>query len=172
MIDFCKNWCEGIIVAVMISMIIEAILPDGNHKKYVKVVIGIYIIFTILNPFLGKINTKMEFSNLIDLPTVETSIVATEDIQQLYANGIEQNLKNAIEEEFGYVVEDIQIIYDENYENIENIKLELGESGVSKIEKVEIGKEGKSEENLKDYKEVKNYISENYDLGENRIIVN
>ena len=37
MIEFCRTWCEGIIVAVIISMIIETILPEGNHKKYVKV---------------------------------------------------------------------------------------------------------------------------------------
>ena len=56
MIEFCREWCEGIIIAVIISIIIEAILPDGNNKKYVKVVVGIYIIFTILNPILGKLD--------------------------------------------------------------------------------------------------------------------
>ena len=172
MIDFCKSWCEGIIVAVMISMIIEAILPEGNHKKYVKVVIGIYIIFTILNPFLGKLNTKMEFSNLVDLPTVETSSVDTEDIQKLYANGIEQNLKNTIEEEFSYIVKNIQISYDEKYENIENIKLELVEKGVSQIDKVEIGNQAKVEESSDHYKDVRDYISENYNLDKDKIFIN
>ena len=43
-----KSWCEGIIVAIIISIIIEMLVPDGNNKKYVKVVIGIYIIFVTL----------------------------------------------------------------------------------------------------------------------------
>ena len=36
MINFMKTWCEGIIVAVMISIIIELLIPEGNNKKYVK----------------------------------------------------------------------------------------------------------------------------------------
>ena len=45
MIDFFRVWCEGIIIAVVISIIIEAILPEGNIKKYVKVIISIYIVY-------------------------------------------------------------------------------------------------------------------------------
>ena len=33
-----KSWSENIIIVVIISIIIEMILPDGNSKKYVKVV--------------------------------------------------------------------------------------------------------------------------------------
>ena len=33
MIVFLKSWCEGIIVAVILSIFIESILPEGNHKK-------------------------------------------------------------------------------------------------------------------------------------------
>ena len=31
-----RAWCEGIIIAIIISIIIEMILPDGKNKKYVK----------------------------------------------------------------------------------------------------------------------------------------
>ena len=93
MIVFFKNWCEGIIVAVIISIIIEAILPEGNHKKYVKVVIGIYLVFTILNPFLGKLNQPMNWNQNFNLPTLETATVDTKNIQELYANGIKETLK-------------------------------------------------------------------------------
>ena len=51
-----RAWCEGIIIAIIISIIIEMILPDGKNKKYVKVVIGIYIMFVVLNPILEIIN--------------------------------------------------------------------------------------------------------------------
>ena len=56
MIKFMKNWCEGIIVGVMISLIIELIIPEGNNKKYVKVISGIFIIFTVLNPIFQNLN--------------------------------------------------------------------------------------------------------------------
>ena len=37
-----KAWCENILVAVMISTLIEMMLPEGKTQKYIKVVIGIY----------------------------------------------------------------------------------------------------------------------------------
>ena len=38
MIESIKAWVENIIIVVIISIIIEMILPEGNNKKYVKVV--------------------------------------------------------------------------------------------------------------------------------------
>lgn len=172
MIAFFKNWCEGIIVAVIISIIIEAILPEGNNKKYVKVVIGVYIIFTILNPFLGKLDNKIELSNILDLPTVETASMDTSNIQQVYAKGIEESLKKEIQEEFGCNVPSIQITYDETYENIEQISLQIQETGVSQIEKVQIGNQINSQETQKDYPEIKDFIAENYEIEENKILIN
>ena len=39
-----KLWAENIIIVVIISIIIEMILPEGNSKKYVKVVSGLYLL--------------------------------------------------------------------------------------------------------------------------------
>lgn len=172
MINFFRSWCEGIIVAVIISIIIESILPEGNHRKYVKVVIGIYIIFTILNPFLGKLNTDIDLDYNLNLNTVETSSINAENIRQLYASGIEETLKKNVEEEFGYIVNDVIINYDKNYENIESMNISIKTNYVSKIEKVQIGNKTEETQANNDYSDVKNYISENYDLDKSKIFVN
>ena len=41
-------------MAIIIGTVIEMILPEGNCKKYIKVVIGIYIVFTIVSPVITK----------------------------------------------------------------------------------------------------------------------
>ena len=41
MVSWFSKWAQGIIVAVVISTLIELILPNGSSKKYVKVIIGI-----------------------------------------------------------------------------------------------------------------------------------
>ena len=44
------------------------ILPEGNSKKYIKVVIGIYVLFTIVSPNITKISGKeIQVSDIIDL---------------------------------------------------------------------------------------------------------
>ena len=52
MISWISSWAQGIIMAVIIGAIIEMILPEGNSKKYVKIVIGVYILFTIISPVI------------------------------------------------------------------------------------------------------------------------
>ena len=51
MIEFLSKWIEGIAIAVIIASIFEMILPNGNIKKNVKVILGIYIVFSIISPF-------------------------------------------------------------------------------------------------------------------------
>ena len=60
MIEWIKTWTSEIIIAVIISIIIEMLVPDGKNKKYVKVVSGIYILYTIINPFLNISDIKFE----------------------------------------------------------------------------------------------------------------
>ena len=50
-----KSWCEGIIVSIILCIIIESLIPEGNNKKYVKVIIGIYIMYVSLNPLLNSL---------------------------------------------------------------------------------------------------------------------
>ena len=64
MIGIIRGWCEGIIIAIIISVIIELLIPEGNNKKYVKVVVGIYIIFVTINPILKLIDYDFNFEDL------------------------------------------------------------------------------------------------------------
>ena len=83
MIEWIKNWTEGIIIAVIISIIIEMLVPEGKNKKYVKVVSGIYILYTIINPFLDD-----NFSFLlINSYTTGVSPTSLNNILKLTFNG-------------------------------------------------------------------------------------
>ena len=57
MVNWISSWAQGIVIAVIISTIIEMILPNGNIKKYVKTVIGVYIVFAINYIFYGLIRS-------------------------------------------------------------------------------------------------------------------
>ena len=56
MINFFKTWIEQIAISVIVVSIIELILPAGNLKKYIKVVLGIYVVFCIISPFINNLN--------------------------------------------------------------------------------------------------------------------
>ena len=59
MISFMSSWAEQIVLAVIVATIIEMILPQNKNKKYIQMVIGIYVLFNIISPI---IENKEEFS--------------------------------------------------------------------------------------------------------------
>ena len=138
MVEWISNWAESIIVAVIIATIIEMILPEGNSKKYVKVVIGVYVLFTIITPVINKFTGEdVQVSDILDLDTyieeAEASVKMQNTIQDnnqssimgMYSSGLKDDMKAKIEAK-GYVVNsiDINIADDESYA-IEEITLDL-----------------------------------------------
>ena len=59
MINFMSSWAEQIVLAVIVATIIELILPKSKNKKYIQMVIGVYVLFNIISPI---INNKKVFS--------------------------------------------------------------------------------------------------------------
>lgn len=165
-----KNWCEGIIIAIIISIIVELLLPNGNNKKYVKVVSGIYIMFVILNPILEMLKYDINFENMFNFgETQQVTQTMSQDIKDIYVVGIKESIKQDIEK-LGYNVETLEILLDSNYENIEKIelKVELKEDKVKAVEKVEIGKDKTDSDNS--YSEIIELLKENYLVDETKII--
>lgn len=136
-------WAEQIIVAVIIGTIIEMVLPNGNNKKYVKTIIGVYILFTIISPIISKI-TKSDLNNLDfsyeqylktsdTYQTMAQSLSNTNDSKtlEIYINNIKEDMKNKVREK-GYKVTniDLEIISkeSENYGKIKNVKLNIEEN--------------------------------------------
>lgn len=139
MIEFISSWTQGIIVAVIVASIIEMILPNGNSKKYIKVVIGIYILFNIITPIINKVSgisgTTLDVSKFLDLDTyvskddkntINSNNIEKkneENIKQIYISKLKSDIKNKLKD-MDYIIKNIQIYLenDENY-TIKNISL-------------------------------------------------
>jgi stage III sporulation protein AF len=143
LIEWISRWAEQIVVAVIIATVIEMILPNGNNKKYVKVVIGIYILFTIISPIITKISGK----NLIDLEFDYQNYLENTDtyqamsqnlsnnndknIKQIYIQNLRNDIKNKLLEK-GYNAKTIEININledtKEYGKINNIYLQVVKS--------------------------------------------
>lgn len=193
MIEFLSSWAQGIIVAVIIATLIEMILPNGSSKKYVKVVIGMYILFTIVSPIIKKVGGKDINLNTIDIEKYEQQISKsdntisrkfednnTRSIKDIYVSNLKADISAKLKEK-GYEIDtsDIQIKDDENY-TIEKITLKLikmeqkqEKNNEIVINTVEIGNtiSQKDSKTLSDddKQEVKDYISKTYDIDKKNI---
>lgn len=198
MINFINSWAQGIILAVIIATIIEIILPEGKNKKYVKTVIGIYILFTIIYPLINKF-TKLNIKTLIENTTKQMStyqennslkIDTDKYIESTYKKKIEEDIKNkANEKNLNITFLNVYIeTEDENrYGMLNNLvmKVEKGKTKeknsntVNQIKEVNISKNVQNNETIenktvteKEINEFKEYINTTYYLEKEKIHIN
>ena len=132
-ISFISTWAQGIIVSVIIATIIEMILPNSNNSKYIKMVIGVFILFSIVSPVINKISGNNNsfnldrFSKYETNETIETSssIDNNELIKQMYEENLKIDMKAKISQK-GYSVGDIDVeILNNNEFTLNSIKMKI-----------------------------------------------
>ena len=197
-----NSWAQGIILAVIIATIIEIILPEGNNKKYIKTVTGIYLLFVMIHPIISKISNKnIDIDKVIKDTTSKMSEYKTEDlsletnkyIQETYLEKIKEDITKKVEEK-GYKIKflnlDIEIEKEEFYGEIKsiNIRVEKKEvegnvlkNTIQMIDKVEINmpnetavdKKMESEKITEDeIISLKEYLSNEYGTAKEKIYIN
>ncbi len=195
MINAMSSWAKSIILAVIVSTIIQMILPEGNNKKYIKTVIGLYILFTIISPIISKIsggNSTIDVSKYENYFNVESTTTASanvidKNLDNTYTSSIKADIKNRMKQK-GYKVNsidaNIELKNEESYGTINSLKINLereesnNNSNIQAVNKIEI----KISNNTKEVKqnnltsmekqEIKNYLSETYSIKKENIEVN
>lgn len=192
MISFLREWIEQIAVAVIIASIFEMILPDGKTKKYVKMILGVFIIFNMISPFVNG-SSLYDFSvndiveNYMNEITVDATNSVDDKVEELYIKELEKDIIKTVEEQ-GYVVEkcniEAKVYSDEQEAGISSVnitissKKETEQTEISNIEKVEIGVniDNSNEKDTaiteKDIKELKKILSDYYEIDKEIININ
>ena len=93
MVSSISSWAQGIIIAIIVGSIIQMLLPENKNKKYIKLVIGVYILFYIINPVVGKQLNFNEFS-LDEYLNVEAETNSEET--NIYGNTVKETFKNKV----------------------------------------------------------------------------
>ena len=82
MINFLSSWVKNLCLALIVVSILEMLLPNNKTKKYVKMVMGLYILFSIIEPFIENSNElKFNIEDLYNQYSVETS-AESENVNQ------------------------------------------------------------------------------------------
>ncbi len=129
---FITMWAQEIIIAVIIATIIEMLLPSNSNGKYVKVVIGMFVLFTIISPVINKFkNNNKELiiaddyiknSNNKSVETSNINLSNENTIKRMYEENLKVDIKSKVNQK-GYTTGDV------NLEILDN-----GEYTLNKIE--------------------------------------
>lgn len=131
MIEILSSWAKGLGITIVIVSIFEMLLPNNNTKKYIRIVLGVFVIFNIIAPLIkNKEIFNLDNIDLEQYQTVETGAVnqtsMNERIKVLYAEELEKDITKKVKEK-GYSVEkckvNVQISDNEEDTKINKIKL-------------------------------------------------
>ena len=137
MVNFLSSWVKNLSLAIIVVSILEMLLPNNKTKKYVKMVMGLYILFSIISPFI-KNSDKLNFEN-IDVSSyineeLETSKIEVNQesmdkrLKEIYAEELENDITKKLKEK-GYTIEyckvDANISQKDNDSGIKKITLKL-----------------------------------------------
>lgn len=178
MISKISIWAKGIVIAVIIGTIIELILPENKNKKYVKVVIGIYVLFCIISPVLGSTFNlnEVDMEKYLFLNTTQNIQNDTSNDDETIKKIFKENMNNQIQldlQKFGYDSNNINITTDKNYNiisiDISNI-IEYKEKDTM-INTVEINIKDKPAKGIptSDKEKIIEYFKTTYKLEESNI---
>ena len=201
MMKFFSTWVKTLGLSVVIVSILEMLLPNNKTKKYIRMVMGIYILFTIISPFISNKDkfdiNNIDFENYISEQTTSMAVNQTtmdKRIEELYIEQLEKDITKKLEQE-GYEVKnckvDAKISDNEKDTKIEKIKLKLDKVEtkeesienkiVAQIQKVKpidtsIKNDEKENEtkklNKSDIQNVKKFLIEEYGVSEKCLEIN
>lgn len=188
MVEAINSWAQRIIIVIIICTVIEMILPEGKNKKYIKTVIGIYVVFTIISPIITNLNNDqidlnkyLKIDNNIAIET-STTIDTNTYIEEVYKEKLKADIKSKIEE-MNYKVNKIDLKIEteneEKYGEILEINLRISKQKEQEktsniqIEKIIIGEEKQEETSIteKEKNEIKQYLAEIYGVSMGTVLV-
>ncbi|WP_162848399.1 stage III sporulation protein AF [Paenibacillus nanensis] len=131
MIGWLSDWLRNIIAVILLAMLVELLLPNKAMQRYARLVVGLFILLTILSPILKLLQTDMSdrleagmelwdersMTRDIKMPSLEDiqkradAIQAQRNVEaaKLTAMALEESMSDAIAEETGMKVESVDV---------------------------------------------------------------
>lgn len=137
MIEFFSSWAKQIGVTIVIVSIFEMLLPNNKTKKYIRMVLGVYIIFNLISPLIqNKEIFNLDNIDLENYKSIETSTIdqtsMDERIKELYEEELKKDIVKKLEEK-GYKITKCKVNaqISNNEEETKINKIELNIEGIS-----------------------------------------
>lgn len=135
MVTFFSSWVKNLSLALIVVSILEMILPNNKTKKYIKTIMGLYILFSIISPFiknsnnlnLSEFNINSYAEGIVEASSNEVVNQDSMDkrIKKIYVQELEKDITSKIKEK-GYTVSNCKVDVDGIEDgNIKNITVKL-----------------------------------------------
>jgi len=111
LIEILRPWIMNIVIVIFFLLLTDMILPEGNIKQYVKVILGLFIILVIIKPLTGIKSISTNFENIyietaafLETDSINMGVEVLnnyhkEKALELYKENIEKSVVNTVSKE-------------------------------------------------------------------------
>lgn len=200
MVNFLSSWTKSLCLALIVVSILEILLPNNKTKKYIKMIMGLYILFSIISPFIQNSNkfdlNGIDFNEYIEnAEQTDAQIIdqtsMDKRLTEIYIQELEKDITQKIEEK-GYMVNKCKVSANISNDNqnsgIDKIILKLKKqvekkqsieeklvTEIQKIQQVDISVNNKddttSDLNKTDVEDIKKFLLEEYGVSEECLVI-
>lgn len=179
MLDFLLLWAQQLIISIIIIIIIEMVIPsNSSYRKYIKVVLGIFLLYVIISPILSNKLENINFEKTFaveNIPNIgETNSIDYEkQITEAYKTNLKENMKAYLKEK-GYDLVKIESDLKYDSEEIAINKISLKVKKISERKNIAVNKiDLKNNEKIstQEINELVQEISTYYGIEENKISI-
>jgi len=195
LIETLKNIVITLVTILIFISAVELISPNNKMKKYIKFVLGLILITTILNPILqlvsngeknvvdniksyeevfSKSENKVESDNI---STSKNNKDNEESRKKAFGENFNKNCDNLLKNKYKDSTFKSEIDCDVDFANItlnvKKLKIGVGDNKINKIKKILINNDEKNntKEENKDYTEIINFVSGELNIPKEKIEV-
>lgn len=179
--DFIYSWIKDLVIIFIIITLVDLVMPKGSMHRYIRFVIGLLIIFAVINPFvnLGNIDFQLDkevFRNIDNQFSINEEIIEGQEsqIEMLYKDKIANELEGFIDENTEYRVSELDIEIDKTEDNfgaisyinllIQNEDMEVNEDSIGiRVKPVVLEYKNENEVN-NEFLDLKDLISNRYEI--------
>lgn len=179
MLDFLVSWAQQLIISIIIIVIIEMIIPsNSSHRKYIKVVLGIFLLYAIISPILSNKLEKINFEKTFaveNIPNISqtNSIDYEKQITEAYKTNLKENMKTYLKEKnYDLVKIESDLKYDSEEIVINKINLKVKKNSEDKnivVNKIDLKNNEKM--STQEIDELVQDISTYYGIDKNKISI-
>ncbi|HHV72921.1 MAG TPA: stage III sporulation protein AF [Clostridia bacterium] len=127
MIDILSEWVRSVTIILFLAFFLDMLIPNSSLKRYVHLVIGLFIIMIILNPLIRILDLE-SYDNISVFNSEDRKISRNianldkiiENGKQIQVIGTEQT-KNVLETRLAYQIEGLCLVVD----GIDKVKVKL-----------------------------------------------
>ena len=193
-INFISSLLKDIVVLFILISIVELVMPNGNMKRYINLVIGLLIIYTIINPFAKLMKLDFNLDQEVFKYYTPNEVASNkqfhtqqeEIIENLYKDKSIKEIIDLVDYSTNYKIIDISvgiINNKEKYGEIDYLDLLVDENennnkkgkkiSVSKVVPVDVQINPRIEDKVEsnEFNELKDLISSTYSIEKEKIVI-